>query len=54
MKSTGRCPKCGNDDIFIIDGYAGGYGSGSVLSYAYETYGNENAATNNELELKGR
>lgn len=31
MKNTGKCPKCGNDDIIIVDGYAGGYGSGNNI-----------------------
>lgn len=31
MKSTGRCPKCGNDDIIIIDGYCGVHGSGNNI-----------------------
>ena len=29
MKNTRKCPKCGNEDIFLIKGYTGAYGTGN-------------------------
>ena len=31
MKNSRICPKCGNTDIVIVDGYAGPYGSGNNI-----------------------
>jgi ribosomal protein S27AE len=31
MKNTRMCPKCGNSDIVIVDGYAGAYGAGNNI-----------------------
>ncbi len=31
MKNTKKCPKCGSDDIMIVDGYTGAYGSGNNI-----------------------
>ena len=31
MKNTHTCPKCGSLDIFVVDGWAGGYGSGNNI-----------------------
>lgn len=32
MKKTKKCPKCGNTDIFVIEGNAGAYGSGNNIA----------------------
>ena len=29
MKNTKSCPKCRGRDIYVVDGYAGAYGSGN-------------------------
>lgn len=31
MKNHHLCPKCGSNDIFVIDGYAGAYGAGNNI-----------------------
>lgn len=31
MKNSRICPKCRKDDIVIVDGYAGAYGSGNNI-----------------------
>ena len=31
MKYTKVCPKCGGRDIFMVKGYAGGYGTGNNI-----------------------
>lgn len=31
MKNTGKCPKCGNDDIIMIEGYTGAHGAGNNI-----------------------
>ncbi len=31
MKNTRKCPKCGGNDILIVDGYAGAYGAGNNI-----------------------
>ena len=31
MKYVKVCPKCGGRDIFVVKGYAGGYGSGNNI-----------------------
>lgn len=31
MKNQHICPKCGSNDIFIIDGHAGAYGAGNNI-----------------------
>lgn len=31
MKETGKCPKCGGNDIVRFDGYVGGYGAGNNI-----------------------
>ncbi len=31
MKNTRECPKCGNRDIFVIEGSAGAYGTGNNI-----------------------
>ena len=31
MKNTKCCPKCGNTDIFVIDGFSGAYGRGNNI-----------------------
>lgn len=32
MKLTRICPKCGSNDIVIVDGYVGPYGSGNNIT----------------------
>ena len=31
MKKTGKCPKCGSNDVFRVEGKAGAYGSGNNI-----------------------
>lgn len=31
MKNTRHCPKCGSNDILIVDGWCGGYGAGNNI-----------------------
>lgn len=31
MNRTRICPKCGSNEIFVIDGYTGPYGSGNNI-----------------------
>lgn len=31
MKNTGLCPKCGGENIVVVDGHAGPYGSGNNI-----------------------
>lgn len=33
MKYTGKCPKCGSNDILYAKGNTGAYGSGSNIMY---------------------
>ena len=31
MKNVKICPKCGSHDLFMVKGYAGGYGTGNNI-----------------------
>ncbi len=31
MKNSRQCPKCGDNNVFIVEGYHGGYGSGNNI-----------------------
>ncbi|MCR8968753.1 hypothetical protein [Facklamia sp. 7083-14-GEN3] len=31
MKNTGKCPKCGSEDIFVVPGASGAYGMGNNI-----------------------
>ncbi len=31
MKNTRRCPKCGSNDIFVVEGFSGPHGMGNNI-----------------------
>lgn len=39
MKLTRICPKCGSNDIVIVDGYAGPYGTGNNIMVSGGIFG---------------
>lgn len=38
MKTTRVCPKCGSNDIFMIRGHAGAYGSGNNIEAGFTIF----------------
>ena len=38
MKNSRQCPKCGNMDVFIVNGYTSGHGSGNNIEVGMSVF----------------
>ena len=38
MKQTNRCPKCGSNDILLVPGKAGAYGTGNNIQVGWSNF----------------